>query len=322
MRMPRRPALRLWSLLLAALAMLVFLSLCIGAASLFSGDGGWILMVSRLPRTAAALLAGAGLAVAGVVVQQVVQNRLVEPALTGTPEATMLGLLAVTLIAPGMSIAGKMLFAALSALVGMAGFLALAARVPRHDPMLLPIVGLVYGGILGAVATWAAWYTDLLQYLGVWRLGELSGVMQGRYEWLWGVAALTALLYLLADRITILGLGAAQARSLGLDYGQTRALGLVMVAALTALVLVTVGAFPFVGLVAPNLVSRWRGDDLRANLPLIAAGGGMLVLAADVIGRVLRYPYEIPAATVFSVFGAAVFLWLLYAAPDQRRVRD
>ena len=81
------------------------------------------------------------------------------------------------------------------------------------------------------------------------------------------------------------------------------------------LVLVTVGAFPFVGLVAPNLVSRWRGDNLRTNLPLIALGGGGLVLAADVIGRVIRYPFEIPAATVFGVFGAGVFLWLLYAAP-------
>lgn len=297
-----------------ALAGLVLASLAIGAASL-SEEGGWLISVSRFPRTAAALLAGCGLALAGVVVQQAVQNRLVEPSLTGTPEAAMLGLLAVTLIAPGLAVAGKMLFAAGAALVGMAGFLALADRVPRRDPMLLPIVGLVYGGILGAVATWAAWYTDLMQYLGVWRLGEFSGVMQGRYEWLWAVAGLAALLYIAADRITILGLGETQARSLGLDYAQTRALGLVIVSVLTALVLVTVGAFPFVGLVAPNLVSRWRGDNLRANLPIVALLGGSLVLAADVVGRLIRYPFEIPAATVFAVFGAAVFLWLLHAAP-------
>jgi iron complex transport system permease protein len=107
------------------------------------------------------------LALAGVVVQQVVQNRLVEPSLTGTPEAAMLGLLAVTLIAPGLPVAVKMLFAAVSAMMGMAGFLALADRVPRQDPMLLPIIGLVYGGNLGAVATWCAWYNDLLQYLGI-----------------------------------------------------------------------------------------------------------------------------------------------------------
>lgn len=308
---------RLWLAIFAALTVLCCFSLALGAASLFQGDGGWLLMVSRFPRTAAALLAGAGLALAGVLVQQVVQNRMVEPSLTGTPEAAMLGLLVVTILAPGLAVAGKMIVAAVAALIGMAGFLALAGRVPRHDPMLLPIVGLVYGGILGAVATFVAWTTDLIQYLGIWQLGEFSGVVQGRYEWLWLIAALAVLLYVVADRITILGLGAAQARSLGLDYGQTRMLGLVIVAALTALVLVTVGPFPFVGLVAPNLVSRWRGDNLRANLPVIALGGGGLVLTADIIGRAVRYPYEIPAATVFAVFGAGVFLWLLHAAPRQ-----
>ncbi|KAA8609939.1 iron ABC transporter permease [Salipiger aestuarii] len=307
---------RVWAIPLVALAALISVSLCLGAANL---DGeGWLLTVSRIPRTMAALLAGAGLALAGVVVQQVVQNRLVEPSLTGAPEASMLGLLAVTLIAPGMAVAGKMLIAAACALLGMTGFLALARRIPREDPMLLPIVGIVYGGILGAVCVWFAWAKDLVQYLGAWRLGEFSGVMMGRYEWLWAIAALAGLLYLVADRITILGLGETQARSLGLDYGQTRALGLVVVSVITALVLVTVGAFPFVGLVAPNLVARWRGDNLRANLPLVAVGGAALLLAADVIGRAIRYPFEIPAATVIAVFGAGVFLWLLHAAPGAR----
>lgn len=301
-------------LMIAGLAGLVLVSLMLGAASL-SQDGGWLIWISRLPRTAAALLAGAGLALAGVVVQQAVQNRLVEPSLTGTPEAAVLGLLAATLIAPGLAVAGKMLVAASAALIGMFGFLALADRIPRQDPMLLPIVGLVYGGILGAVATWIAWQSDLMQYLGIWRLGEFSGVMQGRYEWLWVVAGLAILLYIAADRITLLGLGDIQARSLGLNYGQTRAFGLIVVSVLTALVLVTVGTFPFVGLVAPNLVSRWRGDNLRENLPFIALFGGTLVLASDVVGRVIRYPFEIPAATVFGVFGAGLFLWLLYATP-------
>ncbi len=297
------------------LIVMILASLAVGAASISDGDGGWLIWVSRFPRTAAALLAGAGLALAGVVIQNVVQNRLVEPTLTGTPEAAMLGLLGVTLIAPGLAVAGKMLIAAGCALLGMVGFLALARRISPRDPMLLPIVGLIYGGILGAIATYVAWQTDLMQFLGIWQLGEFSAVMQGRYEWLWAVAALAFGLYLIADRITILGLGETQARSLGLGYEQTRAIGLVIVSVLTAIVLVTVGAFPFVGLVAPNLASRWQGDNLRANLPIIALGGAMLVLGADIIGRLIVYPYEIPAATLVAILGAGVFLWLLHAAP-------
>jgi iron complex transport system permease protein len=301
----------------AALIALVAVSLSIGAASLWTSDlgSGWLIAVSRFPRTAAAILAGGGLALAGVVVQQAVQNRFVEPGLSGTPEAAMLGLLVITLWAPGAALWIKMAGAACAAMACTALFLKLAAHVPRSDPMLLPLVGLIYAGILGAVVVWIAWSVDLMQYLGVWQMGEFSGVVQARYELLWGIAALAVLLYALADRITILGLGADAARSLGLDYGQTVALGLAVVAAITALVVVTVGALPFVGLVVPNVVSRLCGDNLRRNLPVVALCGGGAVLAADILARVVRYPYEVPAATIFAIAGAAVFLWLLHAAP-------
>ncbi|GAB5446164.1 ABC transporter permease [Gymnodinialimonas sp.] len=301
------------------LVSLVMASLSVGAASLWSGDfdAGWLIAISRFPRTAAAMLTGAGLALAGVIMQQAVQNRLVEPGLTGTSEAATLGLLAVTLIAPGTAIMGKMSIAAASALAGTFGFLALSRFVPRRDPILLPLVGIIYGGILGAMALWLAWTADLMQFIGIAMLGDFSGVMQGRYELLWIIAALAALLFLIADRITLLGLGEDYACSLGLNYLQTQMLGLVIVAITVSAVVVTVGAMPFVGLIVPNLISRWRGDNLRANLWVIALSGAALVLVSDLIGRVIRYPYEIPASTIFAVFGAGVFLWLLYA-PTRR----
>lgn len=306
---------------LSGLVLLIGASLLIGAANLFSGDldTAFLLAVSRLPRTAAALLAGAGLALAGVVVQLTVQNRLVEPGLTGTPEAAMLGLLAVTLIAPGAAILAKMGVAAIFAMAGTLGFLLMSRHVPRQDPILLPLVGLIYSGILGAVVLWIGWTTDLVQYVGAWANGEFSGVLRGRYELLWLVAALAGLLYLSADRITILGLGEDQARSLGLNYRQTVALGLGIVSVTVSVVVVTVGALPFIGLVVPNIVSRMRGDNLRANLPFIAGLGAMLVLGSDIIGRVVRWPYEIPAGTVFAVLGAGLFLYLLHSTPRDGR---
>lgn len=302
------------------LALLVGASCLLGAARIFEGplDAGMVMAVSRLPRTFAALLAGAGLALAGVVVQMSVQNRLVEPGLVGTPESAMLGLLAVTLLAPGAALIVKMSVAAGSALVGTLCFLALARHVPRRDPVLLPLVGLIYGGIIGAAVTWIAWTTDLVQYVGVWQSGEFSGVLRGRYELLWVVAALSLLLYVAADRITLLGLGEETASSLGLSYRQTLLGGLLLVAVIVSVVVVSVGSIPFVGLVVPNVISRWRGDNLRRNLPLVAFAGGTMVLACDIIGRLIRYPYEIPAGTVFAVLGAGMFLWLLHAGPARR----
>nr|WP_275982075.1 iron chelate uptake ABC transporter family permease subunit [Frigidibacter sp. ROC022] len=299
------------------LALLVGASCLVGVVDLFgtSLDGLMVLAVSRLPRTFAALLAGAGLALAGVVVQMSVQNRLVEPGLVGTPESAMLGLLLVTLAAPGAALIVKMSVAAGTALIGTSGFLWLARHVPRRDPVLLPLIGLIYGGIIGAAVLWLAWTTDLVQYVGVWQSGEFSGVLQGRYELLWIVAGVAGLLWLAADRITLLGLGEDAARSLGLDYRQTLLIGLILVAVIVSVVVVSVGSIPFVGLVVPNIVSRWRGDNLRRNLPLVAWLGGCTVLGCDIIGRLIRYPYEIPAGTVFAVLGAGLFLWLLHAAP-------
>ncbi len=302
------------------LAALVAASLAIGAADLFGGDvgTGLLLAESRLPRTLATLLAGAGLALAGVVVQHSVQNRLVEPGLVGTPEAAMGGLLAITLLAPGAALIVKMAVAAAAALAGTLGFLALATRIPRRDPVLLPLVGLIYGGILGAAVTFAAWTTDLMQYLGTWASGSFAGVLAGRYELLWFVAPVALLLYLAADRITLLGLGEDAARSLGLNFRQTLLAGLILVSVITAVIVVTTGAIPFVGLVVPNIVSRWRGDNLRRNLPLVAWAGAVAVLASDLTGRLVRWPYEIPAGTIFAVAGAGLFLWLLHAAPARR----
>lgn len=297
------------------LALLAGASLTVGAFNIWTSelDAGLVLLVSRIPRTCAAILAGAGLALAGVVVQQSVQNRLVEPGLTGTPEAAMIGLLGITLIAPGAALLLKMSAATAAALIGTGGFFVLARHVPRRDPMLLPLVGLIYGGILGSVALWMAWKTDLLQFIGIWQTGEFSGVLRGRYELLWFIAVMAGLLYVMADRITLLGLGEDYARSLGLNYRQTVLAGLAIVAGTVAVVVATVGSMPFVGLVVPNIVSRYWGDNLRQNLGLVALLGASFVLGSDLIGRVVRWPYEIPAATVFAVFGAGLFLWLLNA---------
>ena len=310
---------------LAGLLALGLASLMVGAVAIRTGalfsdpEGLRLLMLSRLPRTLAALLTGASLAVAGVILQLLVRNRFVEPGTTGTTEAAMLGLLAATLLAPAMPIAGKMGVAAIAALAGMAGFLALIRRLPPAEPLLVPLVGILYSGIIGAGTVFFAYQSDLLQYLGVWTNGEFSGVLAGRYELLWVAGLVAGLAYLYADRFTIAGLGREASIGLGLNHRQTVRLGLVTVSVVTAMVVVTVGTVPFVGLVVPNIVARLMGDNLRASLPVMAGMGGGLVLASDLIGRIVRYPYEIPAGTVFGALGAAIFLWLLLGPPARAR---
>ncbi|WP_291730422.1 iron chelate uptake ABC transporter family permease subunit [Leisingera sp. F5] len=297
--------------LLAAVSLFVGVNRLSPGAVLSDPQALQLLAVSRIPRTAAVLLTGASMAVAGVIMQLLVRNKFVEPGTTGTNEAAMLGLLAVTLLTPAMPLFGKMLAASASALAGTALFILLARRIPPERPLLIPLAGLVYGGILMACASFIAIQTDLLQYLGIWMSGEFSGVLAGRYELLWLAGGLAMLSYFAADQFTIAGLGRNVSLNLGLRYGQVLGFGIVTVSLVSALVIVTVGMLPFIGLVVPNLVSRIMGDNLRASLPVVAGTGAGLLLLCDILGRLLRYPYEIPAGTVFGIFGAAVFLYML-----------
>lgn len=309
---------RLWILAAGALALLAAASLATGAARIAPGDpmAALVLSVSRIPRTLAAILTGAALAVAGVVMQQILRNRFVEPATAGTPEAAAAGLLAVTILAPHAPIWAKMGVAALSALAGAVLLAALIRRLPPREIFLVPLTGIVLSGVIGAGVTFVGWQTDLMQYVSVWLMsGEFSGVIAGRYELLWIAGAAAALAWFAADRFAILALGPEAATALGLHPRSVVRLGLGVVALVTAMVVVTVGMVPFVGLIVPNLVSRMMGDNLRASLPVVAMGGAIMVLGSDLLGRLLIHPYEIPAGTILGVTGAAGFLAMLWWRP-------
>ncbi len=209
-----------------------------------------------------------------------------------------------------------MAVASLSAMAGTALFIALIRRLPPREIMLVPITGIVLSGVIGSIMTYIAWQVDLFQYVASWLLvGEFSGVVAGRYEILWVAGAAAALAWFAADRFAILALGDNIATGLGLGTKGVMRLGLLTVSVVSAMVVTTVGMIPFIGLVVPNIVSRLMGDNLRQSLPVVAAIGATLLLACDLIGRLVRYPFEIPVGMVMGLVGAAIFLWLLHRGP-------
>jgi iron complex transport system permease protein len=276
-----------------------------------------VLIESRIPRTLALVLAGSSLAVAGVIMQMLARNRFVEPSTAGTVEAASLGMLLTLLVFPGAPVVVKVLVSALFALLGTALFLRLVRRTPPYSPLLVPLTGIMLGAVIGSLTAFIAYRTNLLQSLGAWRNGDFSLVIAGRYELLWLTFVLAVVAYFVADRFTIAGLGTDVSRNLGLDYDKAMAIGLAIVAAVSAIVVTTVGSIPFLGLVVPNLVSLAIGDNLRRGLPWVALTGALLVLACDIVGRIIVHPYEIPVGTVFGVLGGAVFLFLLLRRPNR-----
>ncbi len=310
-------------LALALLLILVVASIMVGAGrfsliDLLLGRGtarDWqLLMVSRIPRTAAIVLSGASMATAGLVMQMLVQNRFVEPSTTGVTESAGLGILLITIFWPGAPIFLKMCFAVLFALVGTFLLIALIRAIPKRDLIIVPLLGMVLAGVIGAASTFLAWEFQLQGTLAAWTLGDFSGILRGRYELLYIVAAAAVVTYFFADRFTVAGLGEELSRNLGLDRNRITWIGLVIVAVVAGITTVVAGSLPFLGLVVPNLVSLFLGDYMRRALPFVAIGGAVFVLMADLVSRLAIAPAELPVGVVMGVTGAAVFLIVIWRA--------
>lgn len=301
---------KFWLALLVVLGLL-WLSLVTGVADLSNAQGEQFLGLTRIPRTVALVLAGAAMAMSGLVMQLLTQNRFVEPTTTGTTEWAGLGLLLMMILAPDAGLSARMIGAIVAAFVGTMVFFAFLRRVTLRSSLIVPIVGIMLGAVVGSISTYLALVTDRLQNLGVWFAGSFTSVLRGQYETLWVVALVAVLVVITADRLTVAGLGEDIATNVGLNYNRIILIGTGLVAAATGVVTVVVGNLPFLGLIVPNVVSLFRGDDLRSNLPWVCLLGIGLVTVCDLIGRTIIAPFEVPVSLILGIVGAAVFIALL-----------
>ena len=283
-----------------------------------SGDAWLTLTASRLPRLAALVLTGVGLSVCGVVLQQIVQNRFVEPATCGGLDAAKLGILVSLTVAPASAftsgawgVAWRMVFAMVFCLGASLLYVAIIRRMRLRNLVLVPVVGLMYGSVLSAIAEFHAFRHNLLQSMQGWLLGDFSRIVQGHYEIIYLIVPIVALTYAFAHRFTVLGMGEGMATSLGLSYPALATLGLVLVAVTVSATVITVGAIPFVGLVIPNLVAMRCGENLGRTLPIVALSGASLLLACDIVGRLIMHPFEVPIGLTAGSVGGVLFLVLI-----------
>ena len=304
-----------WMLVFAALCLA---SLLVGArqiswTQLFdpSADLWLTLTASRLPRLAALVLTGAGLAVCGVILQHIVRNKFVEPGISGGLDAAKLGILVALSWLPAASTVSRMLFALVFCLGASLLYVAIIRRIKFRNTVMVPVVGLMYGSVLAAIAEFYAYQHNILQSMQGWLLGDFSRVVQGHYEILYLILPVVLLAYAYAHRFTVLGMGEDMASSLGLSYAATAAIGLILVSVTVSATVIAVGVIPFVGLVVPQWVALRRGDHLKNTLPLVALGGASLLLVCDIAGRLLIYPFEVPIGLTAGAIGGVLFLLLI-----------
>ena len=271
----------------------------------------WLLSVSRVPRTAALILAGVGLSISGVIMQQMTQNKFVSPTTAGTLEAAKMGLLIFLIFMPTAGLTFKMLSAFLFTFLASMIFLTIVRKIRHRNVIFVPLVGLMFGGIIGSVSTFFAVQLNIVQDTNAWMMGDFSGILQGRYELIYLSLPAILITYLYANKFTVIGMGEDFSRNLGLNYNGIMHIGLFCVSLTVSAVVITAGAIPFLGLIIPNVVSMIFGDNLKKTLPLVALSGAIFLLVCDIIGRIVIHPYEVPIGVTVSVVGSIVFLFLL-----------
>ncbi len=224
--------------------------------------------ITRSPRTIALVLAGAAMAMSGLIMQLLTQNRFVEPSTTGTTEWAGLGLISVMVLFPTASLMTRMVVAIVFSFIGTMVFFAFLRRVTLRSSLIVPIIGIMLGAVVSSVSTFVALQFDALQNLGVWFAGSFTSVLRGQYEVLWIVLLVGIAVFLVADRLTVAGLGEDIATNVGVNYQRMVLLGTGLVAIATGVVTVVVGNLPFLADRAQH-----RLDDPRRRPALQPAVG-------------------------------------------------
>ncbi len=320
----RRAALRMASLVsLAALAGLA--ALFVGAtgrapadviAALFGGaDAETALVVRevRLPRAVAAMLVGGALGGAGAVMQVVTRNPLAGPGIMGLNGGAALVVLAIMMVQPHAPLpllaTGSLLGSAAAA-----GVVMLIARTLRAGltPLGLTLCGAavaaLFGAVSGAIVIGANMQNDML-YWTVGGLGTLDWSAVGFLAL--GVVPAAALTMALTPALTLLLLGDEAAIGLGQPIRRIRALGIITVVIGAGLATAVAGPVAFVGLMAPHGARALFGHDQRWTVPAAAVIGASAVQVADIIGRSVVAPSEIPLGVFLGLCGAPLLVWLV-----------
>ena len=306
------------SYLFLLLLILTILSLFVGVhgvsiTGLLEGDEieRMLFIKTRFPRTISLILAGGMLSVGGKIMQHLMQNKFVSEGTIGMMDSARLGILIVMIFLPNSSILTRSFAAFVFAYVGVLLFLSLSKVLPKGDPMILPLTGVMFGNIIGAIATFLAYQFQVVQNVSSWLQGNFATVMEGSYELIYVTIPVFILLYFLGYQITIAGLGSELSTNLGLNHQRLQWIVFALVALGSSSVLLMVGAIPFLGVVVPNLVSLFYGDHFKNTMGLTAIFGAIFLLVCDIFARVLIAPYEIPVSVVVGVIGGALFLFLL-----------
>lgn len=276
-------------------------------------DYAFVVNTLRLPRTLVAYLVGVALALSGTILQGITRNPLADPGIIGVNAGASLAAVTLIVLVPSAPLFALPLSAFCGALV-VAVLIYLLAWERGSSPLRLILVGVGIAAIASALTTLIITFGEInsVSQALVW----LAGSVYGRtWEHVWSLLpwliVLVPLTLMLTKQLNALYLGDDVARGLGSAVEWQRSLLLLISVALVGAAVATAGTVAFVGLMVPHLGRQLVGPTHQGLIPVAVMMGGTLVVLADLLGRLLFTPIELPCGVITAAIGAPFFLYLL-----------
>lgn len=299
---------------LFVLSIFIGVSKDVTISKLLSGDSNaWLIFKeSRWPRTLAIVLSASSLSVAGLIMQSVSRNKFISPQTAGTTDAALLGILLSYIFVGSSSTIIRFLFAFGFAFLSSFIFMRFVSKLKHRDVIYVPLMGIMYGGVLSAFATFIALSTDSMDVISRLKHGEFTSVTKDNYYLLLIVIIPLIIAFLYAHRFSLISAGKDFAVNLGINYNFVLTVGMLIVSLISATTFIAVGPLPFIGLIIPNIMSSIYGDNVKKTILDVALFGSIFVLLNDIISRLIIYPREISISLTMGIIGALIFLVLIY----------
>lgn len=301
-------------LLAASIASLFVGATDIDIASLISGEDPMklkIFLLARIPRLLAILCTGIGMSVAGLIMQQLCMNKFVSPTTGATIQSAQFGILLSLVFIPSLGLWGRVFLAFAMAILGTWIFVWFIQRIQFKNTVLVPLIGIMFGNVLGGITNFIAYKFEVTQQLSTYFVGSFSLIIKGNYELVWLAVPLVILAFIFANHFNIVGMGKDFSQNLGVNYKLVLFVGLTISAMITASVVTIVGQISYIGLIIPNIVAMFKGDKIKGTLVDTALFGALFVLIADVIARSVIKPYELPIELIVGIIGSLLFIAML-----------
>ncbi len=270
----------------------------------------------RTVRTLMAFVVGASLAVSGSTMQSVMQNPLASSYTLGVSAGASLaaGLIIVT----GSSFFGILTIPAFGIVAGIATVILTVLMASKFDRNMqnytIVLVGMVFSLFLNALITMLnASFRENMQQLLFWQMGSFSGKAPIELGVVVVLSVIGIFALILKSReLDMMTFGENQAFSMGVDVKKSKWVILIISAALTGSAISFVGIIGFVDLIAPHVVRRIFGSRHSMVLPMSALFGGIFMVCADILARVVLSPIELPVGAVTALTGAPFFMYIFF----------